>query len=142
MGQMQVGSQVSGEAGDTETPSKSKENGREMMGGSPRGDNDPRSPSGRFHRTPLRFFPKYGSISNRGVANGGVAPSTENLAPIRSDPRSPNKEIIRTPILSGSPRGAGRGAGFRDRGGQKAQKLFDETDKVSAPPPEPLATKN
>lgn len=140
MGQMQVGSQVHGESGETETPSSSKEGGRELKGGSPRGENDPRSPSSKFHRTPLRFFPKYGSISNRGVASNPS--TTENVDPVRSDPRSPNKEIMRTPILSASPRGAGRGAMLRDRTGQTAQKLFDETDKVSVPPSEPLATKN
>lgn len=133
MGQTQVGSQVveEEEASSRETPSRGKENGKDPIGRIvSEADDDPRSPSSKFRRTPLRFFPKYGSISNRGVTSVPSTVSSEN-----ADPRSPNKEIVRTPILSSSPRRVGlRGA----------QKLFKDNSSSNMPEPqtEPLASKN
>ena len=49
--------------------------------------NDPRSPSTGFRRTPIRFFPKYGSTQAATNSNS-------------KDPRSPNKEISRTPLCN------------------------------------------
>ena len=91
-------------------------------------DHDPRSPNGNIRRTPIRFFPKYGStyVSLSSSKRGGTC-----------DPRSPNKEIQRTPIRSGTEKWAGP-----KETEVVPHKLFPLPDDNGRESREPLSTKN
>ena len=89
---------------------------------------DPRSPSQKINRTPIRFSPKYGSNDKYMYSNLDIMKNA-------SDPRSPNEAIQRTPMRDMKGKGV--------ESCEIAHKLFqNENEKDIDTEREPLSTKN
>ena len=90
---------------------------------------DPRSPSQKINRTPIRFSPKYGSNDKYMYSNLDIMKNA-------SDPRSPNEAIQMTPMRDMKGKGV--------ESCEIAHKLFqNENEKdIDTDPREPLSTKN